>query len=296
MCRKLDCERWLHLQRLLGSAPKKLQSEKVTTTASGSLIGGWAQESLVEDYQVATHPQSTSVFFERFVQLCASDHGDPHGPQVQQVPKTGEAEPVAHRNAQGRAFGANQEADDLASRPRVVLEVVDGAAAATLVFSGQCTRCQGCPCAVLRDVGWKLTLNEIFSQWLRPGAEETSAVQCPTCRHSGTVHLHINVASRSPVEIDLLHPKRLALALRGHLDARGRGKDPLGPAWLSGLASAPTLWTNLVCPGSTPEMALRRHAFFTEHLLTALGPEKVQNLAVEKIVARHLGTLLGGYR
>lgn len=220
---------------------------------------------------VATHPQSTSVFFERFVQLCASDHGDPHGPQVQRVPKTGEAE-VAHRNAQGKAFRSNQEADvllleDLASRPRVVLEVVDGAPAATLVFSGECTRCQG-----------KLTLNEIFSQWLRPGAEETSAVQCPTCRHSGTVHLHINVASRSPVEIDLLHPKRLALALRGHLDARGgRGKDPLGPAWLSGLASAPTLWTNLV-------WYFRSHSFFTEHLLTALGPEKVQNLAVEKIV------------
>eukprot|EP00913_Durusdinium_trenchii_P002554 g2363.t1 len=201
-------------------------------------------KALVQDIVdlVATHPQSTSVFFEHFVQLCASDIHE--NTKVQEaVPKTGH-QPVSHMNAGGRHFGGTDQQvcarseglsllltgagsrffeprftasglgiQDLAARPRVLLQAVDGAPKATLVFNGQCTKCQG-----------KLTLNEIYSQW-------------------ATVQLRITADGQAPVEVDLLHPKRLALTLRGHLDARGAD---LGPAWLAGLASAPTLWTNLV--------------------------------------------------
>lgn len=209
----------------------------------------------------ATHPQSLSVFFERFVQLCASDsHEGPKGlPQaavVSQSPGEAGQPPETGRGQPGNSPRPLANAglllfQDLKARPR--MDCAPKPTLPRLTFSLQCRFCAG-----------KISLEDVDAQWGRPGAEASSKFQCPHCRTESTLKLRVETGARDLTEIDLLHPKRLGMALR-------ELESLTGPAWLARLARDYPHWhLNLL-------WQFRRHGLFDEHMLTALEPEKASS-------------------
>ncbi|CAE8626962.1 unnamed protein product, partial [Polarella glacialis] len=149
----------------------------------------------VRQLGAATHPQSTSVFFERFVQLCAASasgaatpQASPAGPEDRSSGAGGdEPQPKVRSSSQLSVLSSQMSADDqaesllledIAARPRLQLPLVGGACRATLSYSGLCPHCEG-----------RISMSEVFGQWARLGSEETGLASCSQCRRSSGVKL-----------------------------------------------------------------------------------------------------------
>ncbi|CAK0847233.1 unnamed protein product, partial [Prorocentrum cordatum] len=201
----------------------------------------------------ATHPRSTAVFFERFVQLCAS--GGPSAPSapVRRSPaeKSGGSVEKVARMAEARV------AEELLARPSgphaapatVPAESPLQVGRLTLTHAGCCPKCERL-----------LTVHEVMAQWAKPGAEEASAVRCSGCASHAEPLLHVAGAGAPVAQVPLLHPRRLAASLPQRL-----GGAPLaaGPGCLAGLAAEDfPAWASLL-------WHFRAAGLFSQHLAAA---------------------------
>eukprot|EP00931_Biecheleriopsis_adriatica_P016237 TRINITY_DN12028_c0_g1_i4.p1 TRINITY_DN12028_c0_g1~~TRINITY_DN12028_c0_g1_i4.p1 ORF type:complete len:2706 (+),score=550.80 TRINITY_DN12028_c0_g1_i4:61-8178(+) len=234
--------------------------------------------------KVSIHAQSDAEFWGKFISQCASDSGQADGaraPLPEQLPKrpgsdiehqspaksSGLASGVGrgdHDNQLSREEKAEVELlGDLASRPRLPLGVLSGATKATLSHSGRCPLCNR-----TRNLE-----KDIFPQWMAAKEDDNHAI-CRSCHRASPVKLEVFAADVGKREIDLLHPKRLAILLKERLDSATTASGGLGPSCLASLATeSPELWANLL-------WYFRSHCLFDEHLLALLEPARQPEAAM----------------